>query len=243
MTKNFKVSILFWLALWPGLAAGTENWTVAVKVVNGKMSYSHTQASPLEKQTNFSGKARVRGLGPAGEMSFDSYLNSPQNGLFRLDYQVEIAGGQPARPPFQAAGKVLLRPGRPVLAAEVGGWKLILELQGTAGGKFPKPDTAVLETKLKCGRVSYPADFVYLPEQQYSAVLYNESGDTVRKFVVGLLPNSPGIDGTFRLQYTLLLKEGGETLASGGGKLVLSPGGEKATAAAGKDCVFSAKAR
>ena len=224
-------------------AAWAESWTVKVRAVNGGVSYSHTQAVPVRGQSAYSGKAGVRGGGPAREMTFNSFLDLPREGLFRLDYQAEIAGGNRARPPFQAAGKVLLRPGKPVLAAEAGGWKLILELRGTAEGKYPRSGTGTLETRLKCGRDLYPANFVYLPDEQYSAVLYGGTDDAVRKFMVGLLPNSPGVDGTFRLQYTLLLKDGGETLASGQGEFVLAPGGEKQSVSTGKDCVFSAKAR
>jgi len=80
-----------------------------------------------------------------------------------------------------------------------------------------------------------------LPEEQYTAVQYEEEGGAVRKFMVGLLPNAPSLDGTFLLQYTLQLKEGGETQAEGQGELILAPGGAKRTAKAG-DCVFSAKA-
>ncbi len=223
-------------------AAGAEAWTVKMKAVNGRAAYSHAQASPLGKQSNFNGKPQMRGGGPARELIFNSFLNKPEDGLFRLDYQVEVAGEQRARPPFQAGGKVLLRPGKPVLAAEAGGWKFIVELQGEAGEKSLQERSGTLETRLKCGRISYPANFVYLPDEQYSAVLYTQEGDTVRKFMVGLLPKSPGEGGTFLLQYTLLLKEGGEILAEGQGELIMEPGGEKLTAAAGKDCVFSARA-
>ena len=60
--------------------------------------------------------------------------------------------------------------------------------------------------------------------------------------MVGLLPKFSGMDGTFQLQYTLLLKEGGETLAGGDGELIMAPGDGKHTATAGKGCVFTAKA-
>ena len=223
-------------------AAGAESWTVKMKAVNGRASYSHTQAGALGKQTKFDGRPLMRGGGPARDLTFKYFLNPPEDGFFRLDYQVELSGEHGARPPFQAAGKVLLRPGKPVLAALAGGWKIILELQGEAGERSRKEGPGTLETSLKCGRVVYPATFVYLPDEQYSAVLYGGSGDTVTKFMVGLLPKSPGMDGTFLLQYTLLLKEGGETLAGGEGELILAPGDGKHTARAGKDCVFSAKA-
>jgi len=230
------------LALCVAGAAGAEGWTLQLKAVNGKAVYSHAQALPLGEQTSYVGKTRQRGMGPQRELIFNSLLNRPVEGLFRLDYQVEVAGEHKARPPFQAAGKLLLRPGKPVLAAEVGGWKLILELQGTAGGKTPAQRGGVLETSLKCGRESYPARFVYLPDEQYTAVTYGGSEDAVRKFMVGLLPNSSALDDTFLLQYTLQLKDGGEELAAGQGELILAPGGKKQTAAAGKDCVFSARA-
>jgi len=240
--KNFGISLLFCLSLCPAPARAAESWTVKMKAVNGRVSYSHALASPVREQVNYSGKAQVRGGGPEREITFNSFLNRPENGYFRLDYLVEIVGENRARPPFQVAGKVLLRPGKPVLAAEAGGWKLVLELQGTAEGKFPRIETGTLETRLKCGRDSYPAAFVYLPDEQYSAVLFGGSDEAVNKFMVGLLPDSSGLDGTFRLQYTLLLKDAGETLASGQGELILAPGGDKRSASAGKDCVFSAKA-
>ena len=153
---------------------------------------------------------------------------------------MDVVGENSARPFFQAGGKVLLRRASRCSPA-AGGWNFIVELRGR-----PKVNTRErdrhLETRLKCGRASYPANFTYLPDEQYSAVLYSESGDTVNKFMVGLLPKSPGVDGTFLLQYTLLLTEGGEKLAGGDGGLILAPGDGKHTAAAGKGCVFSAQA-
>ena len=240
--KRFKILFLFCLMFCSAGAAGAEGWTLKIKAVSGRVSYSYTQKIPLGEQINYVGKAQVRGLGTAREITVNSLLNRPEDGLFRLDYQVELSGEQQARPPFQFAGKVLLRPGKPVLAVEAAGWKLILELQGTAEGKARKKGTATLEISLKCGRASYPASFVYLPDEQYSAVLFSGSDEDARKFMVGLLPDSPAVDGTFLLQYTLLLREGGDTLADNQGKLILEPGGEKRTAAAGRDCVFSAKA-
>jgi len=77
---------------------------------------------------------------------------------------VELGGPHRARPPFQAQGKVLLRPGKPVTAAEAGGWKFIVELAGEAAGK-PGQAPGKLETVLKCGRDSYPASFVYLSDE------------------------------------------------------------------------------
>lgn len=240
--KTLLPLILFCLA--PGLAGAEppEDWTVNLKVVGGRVTYSHAQVSPAGEQAGFTGKPVVRGAGEARELIFNSFLNAPEDGVLRLDYQVELAGRREGRPPFQAAGKVPLRPGKSVLAAEAGGWKLILELQGTAGGKPAGRGAGTLETSLKCGRTAYPANFVYLPDEQYSAVLYTGEGDDARKFMVGLLPKSSGVDGTFLLQYTLQLKEGRETLAGGDGELILEPGGARRTAAAGKGCVFSARA-
>ncbi|MCM2266290.1 MAG: hypothetical protein NDI60_00795 [Elusimicrobiales bacterium] len=239
--KTFRLLLLLCLA--PGLAAAAqEGWTVKVRAINGRYTYSHEQPVSLRKQENFTGVPRMRGGGPERELIFNSYLNSPQDGLLRLDYQVELGGENTARPPFQAAGKVLLRPGKPVLAVDSGGWKIVLELEGSAEGEYARGGTSTLEVSLKCGRDAYPAKFTYLPEHQYSAILYSAAGDAVRKFMVGLLPNNPGIDGEFKLQYTLLLREGAETLASGQGELILAPGGPRRSAAAGKDCVFSAKA-
>jgi hypothetical protein len=239
--KTILALILSCLALGPG-AAGAAEWTVRMKAVEGRVTYSHTQESPIGEQVSFAGKPLTRGGGPARELIFNTFLNKPEDGFLRLDYQVELGGAHRARPPFQAQGKVLLRPGKPVIAAEAGGWKFILELQGEAGGKPRGGNPGRLETVLKCGRTSYPANFVYLPEEQYSAVLYGGTDDEVRRFMVGLLPNISALDGTFLLQYTLQLKEGSETLADGKGELVLAPGAGRASAAAGKGCVFSAKA-
>jgi len=239
--KTWGWAVIFY-SFFISAAAGAEVWTVELKAVEGRVTYQHGLATTVGKQSSFAGQPRVRGGGPARELIFHSFLNKPVDGYFRLDYMAELAGENRARPPFQAAGKVRLRPGKPVLAALAGGWKIILELQGEAGERSRKEGPGTLETSLKCGRVVYPATFVYLPDEQYSAVLYGGSGDTVTKFMVGLLPKSPGMDGTFLLQYTLLLKEGGETLAGGEGELILAPGDGKHTARAGKDCVFSAKA-
>jgi hypothetical protein len=222
-------------------AAPAESWTVKMQAVNGKVTYTHTQALRPGKQDSYVGKARRRGMGPEREIIFNTYLHDPEEGALRLDYQVEVAGEQQARPPFQAQGKVLLRPGKPVLAAEAGGWRLVLELQGEAEGKGGS-NSGVLEALLKCGRTSYPAKFAYLPNEQYTAVLFWQEGDTARKFMVGLLPNASALDEDFNLQYTFLLREGGETLAEGQGELVLTPGGSRRGKAAGKDCTFSARA-
>ncbi len=234
--------LFFCLALGLNGAARAEDWAVRMKAVHGRDSYERTQASPVGKQANYVGKALVRGGGPAREIILNTYLHEPEEGLLRLDYQVEVGGGQAGRPPFQVAGKIRLRPGKQVLAAGAGGWKLILELQGEAEGETSGKGSGTLEASLKCGRVSYPVSFVYLPDEQYSAVLYTGDEDAPRKFMAGLLPKSSGVDGTFLLQYALQLKEGSRTLVSNNGELVLAPGEGKQTAAAGKGCVFSAKA-
>lgn len=240
---KIKVSLaIFCLSFSFAAASSAETWTVEMKAVNGRVSYSYAQKLSVGKQANYSGEARMRGGGPAREVIFNSFLNPEEEGLFRLDYQAEVSDKSRARPPFQVAGKVLLRPGKPLLAAEAGGWKFIVELKGAPGDKNKKDRSGTIETVLKCGRVSYPAKFVYLPDEQYSAVLFSQSGDTVTKFMVGLLPKLSGMGGTFLLQYTLLLKEGGETLAGGDGELILAPGDGYHTASAGKDCTFSAKA-
>lgn len=241
-SRHFKRALA--ALLLPALigAAGAQEWTVEVKAVNGRISYSHEQPCPVGEQATFTGRPRMRGPGEPVEMIFNSLLNRPQDGLFRLDYQVELAGKNGGRPPFQAAGKALLRPGKPVLAAEAGGWKFFLKLHGKAARKYPQKKSGTLETRLKCGRVSYPANFAYLPGEQYSTVIYKEEEERVTRFTAGLLPNHPAVDGTFLLQYALLLKEGGETLSEGQGELILAPGGARQTVAAGKDCVFSARA-
>lgn len=238
--KKICLYVFFGLALGFNTARA-EGWTVRMKAVNGRDSYVRTQASPIGKQANYAGKAVTRGGGPARDVIFNTYLHNQDGGLFRLDYQVEVAGDEPARPPLELAGKILLRPGKQVVAAEAAGWKLILELQGEAEGKPTAFNAGTLEASLKCGRASYPVSFVYLPDEQYSAVLFT-GDDGERKFMAGLLPKSPGVDGNFLLQYALQLKEGSETLVNNSGELVLAPGEGKMTAAAGKGCVFSAKA-
>lgn len=229
------------LLLCPAATAAAESWLVKMKAVNGKATYSHNQQGALGQHVNFAGKPQMRGGGPARELIFNTYLNKPEDGLLRLDYQVELGGEGKGRSPFQAQGKVILRPGKPVLAAEAGGWKFIVELAGAAEGKPPRAPGGTLAARLKCGRDAYPVNFVYLPDEQYSAVLQYEEGDAVRRFMLGLLPNSPGVDGTFKLQYTLQLKEGSELLAGGQGELILAPGSGTVSAAAGR-CTFTAKA-
>lgn len=234
--------LLLPLCLAPGLAAAAEGWTVKLKVLNGRVTYSHEQPMAAKTQENFAGRPRMRGGGPELGLIFNAYLHPAEDGLFKLDYQVELGGDKRALPPFQASGKVRLPAGKPVLAVESGGWKVILELEGESEGEYPKNWQQTIDAALKCGRISYQAKFSYVPQDQYSVVLYNEKDDAVRKFMLGLLPNSPGLDGEFKLQYTLLLKEGRETLAGGDGELILAPGGGRRSAAAGKNCVFSAKA-
>lgn len=231
------ISCSFCLA---GTAWG-ETWTVSLKAVNGRGTYTHEQELPVGKQIGFTGAPVSRGW-PPRSLIFNAYLNKPQDGLFRLDYMAELIGKNAARPPFQAAGKVLLRPGKPVLAAEASGWKLILELRGEADRAAARSGNGVIKTSLKCGRDEYTANFAFLPDQQYSLVTYSQGDGPVRRYMAGLLPNGPGVDGTFLLQYTLQLKEGSEMLAEDQGEFILSPGGGRRSAAAG-DCVFSAAAR
>ena len=223
-------------------AAGAETCSINMKAVNGGVSYSHTQPCSTGEQNNFSGPVKMRGRGPTREIIFTSLLNEGDEGGFRLDYQFDVVGENSARPPFRVGGKVMLRPGKQVLAASAGGWKYYLELEADSNVEKFEGEDHTVEARLKCGRSSFPVSFTYLPDEQYSAVLFKESGDTVEKFMIGLLPNSPGVDGTFGLQYTVLLKEGAEIVSSAQGKLVLSPDGEQETASAGKGCVFSAKA-
>lgn len=223
-------------------AAAAETWTLRVQAANGRVTYTHDQALQPRKQTGFTGKPRRRGMGPEREMIFNAYLNAPEDGALRLDYQVEMAGDHKARPPFQAQGKVLLKPGKPLLAVQAGGWKLIFELRGEAEGKGAG-NAGTLEAALKCGRTSYPVKVAYLPNEQYSVVLYEQEGETVRKLIVGLLPNISALDDDFTLQYAVMLREGGDTLAEKQGDLVLSPGGGRRSVGAGENCSFSAAAR
>ncbi|MDA8244918.1 MAG: hypothetical protein M0025_12475 [Elusimicrobia bacterium] len=237
-----KSALFIAVALSAALPARAEDWTVRMKAVNGRQTYSVSLKNSPGRQAAYDGKAGARGPGASSDVIFKTYLDSPREGVFRLDYQAEVAGKNRARPPFQAAGKVLLLPGKPVLAADAGGWKLILELEGEYEGKPPRPGSGVLDAKLKCGRYSYPVSFAYLPNEQYSAVVYGGSDEEPLKFMIGLLPAAAGADGEFELQYTLQLKEGAETLADSSGSMVLEPGGPRPAASAGKGCVFSAKA-
>lgn len=220
--------------------AGAETWTVKLKAVNGRGTYTHEMELPVGKQTTFDGAPATRGW-PQRGLIFNAYLNKPEDGLLRLDYMAELTGKNAARPPFQAAGKVALRPGKPVLAAEASGWKLIFELRGEGEHGARKNGNWLIRTSLKCGREERLANFAFLPDQQYTVVTYSQDPESVRRFTVALLPNGSALDGSFLLQYALQLKEGAETLAEKQGELLLNPGGGRSRAAAG-DCVFSAKA-
>lgn len=237
--KTWGWAVIIYL-LFPAGTAGAETWTVRLKAVNGKGTYTHELELPVGKQASFNGAPATRGW-PKRGLIFNAYLNKPEAGLLRLDYMAELTGKNAARPPFQAAGKVALRPGKPVLAAEASGWKLILELRGKAEPGARKNGNGSIRTSLKCGRDEHAANFAFLPDQQYTVVTYSQDTDSPRRFMVGLLPNGPALDGSFLLQYTLQLKEGAETLAEGQGELILKPGGGKRRAAAG-DCAFFAKA-
>jgi len=237
--KIWGWGVIFYSFCFAG-TAGAETWTVSLKAMNGRGTYTHELELPVGKQTTFDGAPATRGW-PRRGLIFNAYLNKPEGGLFRLDYMAELTGKNAARPPFQAAGKVALRPGKPVLAAEASGWKLILELRGKAESGARKNGNGVIRTSLKCGRDEHTANFAFLPDQQYTVVTYSQDDEAVRRFMVGLLPNGSALDGGFLLQYTLQLKEGAETLAEGQGELILNPGGGKRRAAAG-GCVFSAKA-
>lgn len=237
--KTWGWAVIFYSFCLAG-TAGAETWTVSLKAINDRGTYTHELELPVGKQASFDGAPATRGW-PKRGLIFNAYLNKPENGLFRLDYMAELTGKNAARPPFQAAGKVALRPGKPVLAAEASGWKLILELRGEAEKGARKNGNGVIRTSLKCRRDGHTANFAFLPDQQYTAVTYSQDDEAVRRFTLALLPNGPAVDGTFRLQYAVQLKEGAETLAEGQGELIMSPGGGRSSAAAG-DCVFSAAA-
>lgn len=222
----------------PACAAG---WTVKARAVNGGQTFSQSLNCAEGKPAEFSGRPAIRGYGPVRDMVFRATLRTGDDGLLRLEYDLTMKAERGPRPPLQLAGVAPLRPGKPVLAAASGGWKLTLELTGSDGGEHPKPAPGRLEARLKCGRRAYAADFVFLPEKQYSAVLQDEEDDKAGKFMVGLLPGAPGLNGEFLLQYTLLLKDGAEALAEGQGKFILEPGVEK-RAAAGRNCSFTVKA-
>lgn len=238
MTKFLAAAVFSALCLPAGAA---EDCSVRMKAVNGGISYSRTQPCRPGEQVTYSGPARLQGRGERREIIFNSFLNEGGDGGYRLDYQVEIAGENRARPPFQAQGKALLRPGRPLMAASAGGWRYYLELLAPKAGGYTGTGEHTIDAKLKCGRLTFPASFAYLPGEQYTAVLYEETGGGVRKFMLGLLPGQPGATAAFSLQYTLQLKEGSEVMADARGELALEPGEGKVLAAAG-GCVFSASA-
>lgn len=224
-------------------AAGEETCTLRMMAVDGGVSYSHELEIAPGGRASYRGPSRKRGRGPLRDIGFNALLNEPGEGGFRLDYQVEVAGENGIRPPFQVQGKALLRPGRQLLAASAGGWKYYLKLEGgTCAGDFDGPRPGTLDARLKCGRLAYSASFSYLANEQYTVTLYEEPReDVVRSLTIGLLPGSSAFDGTFPLQYVIRLKEGGRLLSDNSGGLLLSPDGSRAKASAGKDCSFSAR--
>lgn len=222
------------------LPAAAEEWTLLMKAVKGRYAYARSLPLAPGKAAAFDGKLRPKG-GEERQVSFDALLLRRGAGCFAVDYAAEVAGDNRARPLFEVKGKLPLRPGKAVVAAAAGGWKLVLELEGPAAGGCPGGGDGTLKARLKCRGGSYAADFVYLPEAQYSASLYEEEGDSVRKFLVGLLPGTPGFDGSFFLQYTALLAEAGEERAASEGRLTLAPGASR-SARAGDGCSFSVKA-
>jgi hypothetical protein len=240
MGSFLTAAILLSLAA-PG-AAG-ETCLLKMMAVNGGVSYSHDLPVEPGERASYHGPARRRGRGPLRDIIFNALLNEAGKGGFRLDYQVEVADEKGPRPPFQAQGKALLRPGSQLLAASAGGWKYYLKLEGEACGEaYEGKRPGTLTAALKCGRHSYPAGFSYLTNEQYSAVLYSEDGDKVTRFMIGLLPGGAAFDGTFPVQYVVQLKEGGKAIADNSGGAILSPGGGAAKASAGPGCSFTVKA-
>lgn len=226
-------------------AAGDKNCSLSMMAVSGGVSYSHELEAVPGENASYAGPAKKRGRGPRREMIFNALLNEAGERGFRLDYQVEVAAEKgPPRPPFQAQGKVPLRPGKQVLAASAGGWKLYFRLDGEAcSGEKGWERTGTLSARLKCGRLSYPVSFAYLTNEQYTAVLYEEPAEnTVRRLTVGLLPGPSAFDGTFQLQYVANLSEGGKTVTDSQGKVLLSPGGGSQKVSAGRGCAFTVKA-
>jgi hypothetical protein len=240
MNSFFTASILLSLA---APAAG-ETCLLKMMAVNGGVSYSHDLEVEPGERASYAGPAKKRGRGPQRDIIFNALLNEAGEKGFRLDYQVEVAEEKGPRPPFQAQGKVPLRPGRQALAASAGGWKYYLKLEGEAcEGEFDDPKPGTLAAVLKCGRHRYPVGFSYLTNEQYSAVLYSEDGDKVTRFMIGLLPGGGAFDGTFPLQYAVQLREGGRTVTDNTGGVLLSPGGGAVKASAGPGCSFTVKAR
>lgn len=226
------------------LAAAEDGCSLRMMAVNGGVSYSYELAAEPGEQASYAGPAKKRGRGPRRDMIFNALLNEAGEKGYRLDYQAEVAAANGVRPPFQARGKVPLRPGKQVLAASAGGWKLYFRLDGEAcAGEKGLEKTGRLSARLKCGRLSYPFSFAYLTNEQYTAVLHEEPDeDTVRRLTVGLLPGPSAFDGTFQLQYVLDLREGGRVITGSRGKMLLAPGGGRESASAGRGCSFTVKA-
>lgn len=226
-------------------ASAGETCSLKMMAVHGGVSYSHELAASPGGRAAYAGPAKKRGRGPQREISFNALLNEAGEAGFRLDYQLEVAEAKgPPRPPFQAQGKVPLRPGRQAPAVSAGGWKLYFRLDGEAcAGGSGREKAGTLSGRLKCGRLSYPFSFAYLTNEQYSAALYEEpAAGAVRRLAVGLLPGPAAFDGTFQLQYVVNLSEGGRPLTDSQGKALLSPGGGAHTYAAGPGCSFTVKA-
>lgn len=246
MRKVKNALILLLCAAAPAAAAaGDDTCSLKMMAVKGGVSYSHELSAAPGERASYAGPAKKRGRGPQREMIFNALLNEAGEGGFRLDYQVEVAEEKgPPRPPFQAQGKVPLRPGKQALAATAAGWKLYFRLDGEAcAGEKGWEKAGTLNGRLKCGRLTYPFSFNYLTNEQYTAVLYDEpSENTVRRLTVGLLPGPAAFDGTFQLQYVLNLKEGGRVITDSQGKALLAPGGGAHSSAAGRGCSFTVKA-
>ncbi|KAF0124779.1 MAG: hypothetical protein FD189_2205 [Elusimicrobia bacterium] len=226
-------------------AAAGETCSLKMMAVKGGVSYSHELPAVPGERASYAGPANKRGRGPQRELIFNAMLNEAGEGGFRLDYQVEVAEEKgPPRPPFQAQGKVPLRPGKQVLAASAAGWKLYFRLDGEAcAGERGWEKAGTLSARLKCGKLSYPVSFAYLTNEQYMTVLYEEPAEnTVRRLTVGLLPGPSAFDGTFQLQYVLNLREGGQVITDSQGKVLLAPGGGSQHAAAGRGCSFTVTA-
>lgn len=244
---KYSIALLVCAAVPAAAAAadGDGTCTLRMMAVKGGVSYSHELPAVPGEQASYAGPAKKRGRGPQREMIFNALLNEAGERGFRLDYQAEVAAEKgPPRPPFQAQGKVPLRPGRQVLAASAGGWKLYFKLDGKAcAGEKGWEKAGTLSGRLKCGRLSYPFSFAYLTNEQYTAVLYEEPAEnTVRRLTVGLLPGPSAFDGTFQLQYVLNLREGSRVMTDSQGKLLLAPGGGSQKASAGRGCTLTVKA-
>ncbi|MDT8286085.1 MAG: hypothetical protein RQ748_03155 [Elusimicrobiales bacterium] len=245
MVSLLATTIFLALAAPAAAADGDRTCALRMMAVRGGVSYSYELPAVPGEQASYAGPAKKRGRGPRREMIFNALLNEAGERGFRLDYQAEVAAEKgPPRPPFQAQGKVPLRPGKQVLAASAGDWKLYFRLDGKAcAGEKGWEKAGTLSGRLKCGRLSYPFSFAYLTNEQYTAVLYEEPAEnTVRRLTLGLLPGPSAFDGTFRLQYVLNLREGSRVITDSQGKLLLAPGGGRQSAAAGRGCSFTVKA-